>query len=70
MSDAVKAQMQALINDAKDHKATRDIANMDFKHAMKKLGMLAEAHPELAKELGIVAEKKDGEKSDGEKSDG
>lgn len=62
MSDSVKAQMQALINDAKGHKAARDMASMDYKHAMKKLGMLAEAHPELAKELGIVDEKKDGDK--------
>lgn len=60
MSDAVKAQMQGLINEAKGHKATRDLASMDYKHAMKKLSVLAEAHPELARELGIVEEKKSG----------
>ena len=68
MSDSVKAQMQALINDAKSHKAARDMASMDYRHAMKKLGMMAEAHPEIAKELKIVVEKKDGDK-DGDKSE-
>ena len=62
MSDAVKAQMQGLIADAKGHKATRDMANLDYKHVMKKLSILAEENPALAKELGIVEEKKEDEK--------
>ena len=57
MSEATKTQMQALIVDAKGQKAARDMANMDYKHTMKKLQMLADANPELAKELGIVNEK-------------
>lgn len=64
MSD-VKAQMQTLITEAKAHKATRDLANMDYKHAMKKLSVLAESNPDVARELGIVEEKKDDKKSDG-----
>jgi hypothetical protein len=66
-SDQIKSQMQALVDEAKGHKAQRDMSTMEYKHAMKKLGMLAETYPVLAKELGIVDEKKaeEGEKKAG-----
>jgi hypothetical protein len=57
MTDAIKAKMQALIAEAKNHKAMRDMANMDYKYTMKKLRMLTEAHPDIARELGLFDEK-------------
>lgn len=56
MSEAVKTQLQSLIADAKAYKSAKEMANMDYKYAMKKIGMLAEQYPEIAKELNILPE--------------
>jgi len=62
MNDAVKAQMQGLVNDAKGHKAAIEMAKVDYRHTMKKLDLMAELYPELAKELGVVIVEKSGDK--------
>lgn len=62
--DEIKQQMKALIEEAKGHKVRRDMAAMEYKHSMKKLELLAEEYPELAREYGIVDEKKSEKKGD------
>lgn len=62
MSESIKAMMAAQIEAAKKLKAEFQIVQMDYKHAMKKLTILAEAHPEIAAELGVVIDKKDEKK--------
>lgn len=55
-TNPIKALMTALVADAKAAKAQRDMHNLDYKHAMKKLKLLAEGNPVEARELGITTE--------------
>lgn len=55
-TNPIKALMTALVADAKAAKAQRDMHNLDYKHSLKKLKILAEANPVEARELGITAE--------------
>lgn len=55
-TNPIKALMTALVTDAKAAKAQRDMHNLDYKHSLKKLKILAEANPVEARELGITTE--------------
>lgn len=55
-TNPIKSLMSQLVSDAKAAKAQRDMHNLDYKHAMKKLKLLAEGNPVEARELGITAE--------------
>lgn len=59
-TNPIKSLMSQLVSDAKAAKAQRDMHNLDYKHAMKKLKLLAEGNPVEARELGITAEEAEG----------
>jgi hypothetical protein len=55
----IEAQFQELIQAAKAHKAELDMAKLEYKHTMRKVGILAEQYPAMAQKLGLTAPKKD-----------
>jgi len=49
----IEAQFQELIQAAKAHKAELDMAKLEYKHTMRKVGILAEQYPAMAQKLGL-----------------
>lgn len=47
-TENTESQIKSLIEEAKGHKALLDMAKLDYKHAMKKLSILASQYPALA----------------------
>lgn len=53
-TENIETQIQTLIEEAKGHKAVLDMAKLDYKHAMKKLSIMAGQYPALAQKYGLT----------------
>lgn len=53
-TENIETQIQSLIDEAKSHKAVLDMAKLDYKHAMKKLSIMAGQYPALALKYGLT----------------